>query len=131
MVFLVAQRYMNRCTACKSISVRDLRDVNRYVKVHDTLFSLKTSAEQGCPFCRLCWTSLVEQDAASAAEIDLHSETESGVYLRGYLMDKYDYSSESTIHVFVGSRPVKTPYVTQPNVSSRLSIFAVAGISCL
>lgn len=51
---------MSRCKSCKSITIATIR---KAIKVHDSLLSLQASAEQGCHFCNLCWTCLLQQNA--------------------------------------------------------------------
>ncbi|KAF5547940.1 hypothetical protein FPHYL_10065, partial [Fusarium phyllophilum] len=67
---------MPRCAFCRTFTI----DQDRfYLEFHPNLASLKKSAEDGCDFCRLCWTGFRREWAPHEIECVLKGEIPEGV----------------------------------------------------
>ncbi|KAK0721850.1 heterokaryon incompatibility protein-domain-containing protein [Lasiosphaeria miniovina] len=123
---------MALCSKCSTLVLVDLW--NNDVVFHENLQALVQSAEQGCAFCRLCWTR-IQQDCAPAdvqlclAALSLGSQiSDVAIYITGELHPVGLVPNEpSQLYVSCGKMPGKVGDLTTNGLFTRLHIFAEPG----
>lgn len=124
---MMGREVMTRCKCCKLITIANIRNA---LKVHDSLLSLKASAEQGCHFCNLCWTCLLQQNVGRP-KFDLLLKSNNSVWLHaGSVQNMYGSYGERNILVAVlpGQPDSWSGYLgSDVHAHGHLDIFATQG----
>lgn len=124
---------MTRCELCKSLTAEILD--NDDVPFHDSLSSLKRSAQSGCDFCNLCWGRIKSDWHPDRVDVCLqglplsqHPEDQHWVqqmWLRGYFyLNAPDSVRGSDLWLSCGQLGVEN---VNKGLATHLSLFATPG----